>query len=92
MSYSGYDAASDSVQASGYIDLIETGGSCTLTLTSGGRSASGSSTASADATTTTCGAVVVPRSALAAGTWDGVLTYSSPTTVAESSHFSVSVP
>ncbi len=92
LSYSGYDAASASVQASGYIDLIETGGTCTLTLTSGGKTASGSHTASADATTTSCGAVEVPRSSLASGTWDGVLSYSSATTVADSTHFSVVIP
>ena len=52
VSYSGYDSASSTVQASGYIDLIETGGTCTLTLTSGSRTATGSNRATADATTT----------------------------------------
>lgn len=92
VSYFGYDTATTSVRASGYVDVIEAGGACTLTLTSGGKSATGSSRASADASTTSCGELQIPRSALSPGVWDGILAYASPATVAQSQPFTVTVP
>jgi hypothetical protein len=92
VTFSGYDAASSSAQAGGYVDVLESKGTCTLTLSSGSATASATQSASPDASTTSCGAVTIPRSALSSGVWKGVLAYASATTVATSLPIVIEVP
>jgi hypothetical protein len=92
ITFSGYDAAAGAVSVGGFADVIETGGTCTLTLTSGSRTASVSRPATADATTTTCGTLSVPRTQLAAGSWSAVLGYVSPTSSGLSDAVTIEVP
>jgi hypothetical protein len=81
------------VMVGGYVPgVIEDGGTCTLTLTSGSSTATGRTQAHADASTTTCGAVTVAGSRLAAGTWNAVLSYSSPEHRGAASPVTVQVP
>lgn len=88
-----WNATSHEVMVGGYVQgVVEDGGTCTLTLTSGSSRATGSSRAHADATTTTCGAVTVPGSDLAAGTWNAVLSYSSPKHSGKAAAVTVAVP
>ncbi|WP_346619992.1 hypothetical protein [Blastococcus montanus] len=91
--YSGWDPGPGDVVAGGSIsEVIESGGTCTLTLTRDGVVVSGSAEATPDATTTSCGDVRAGGSDLTSGTWDAVLAYESPLSVGESRVFSVVVP
>ncbi len=93
VAWSSYDAASASVQASGYANVVESAGTCTLELTGpGGRTASTTVPALADATTTSCGVMSVPRSQLAAGTWNGTVRYASATSTGAAATTPVEVP
>jgi hypothetical protein len=75
LTYAGFESASGTVQANGYVaGTIEDGGSCTLTLTKGGQQVRATSTSIADATTTSCG-LLETAPGLAAGTWEAVLSY-----------------
>lgn len=61
--------------------IVETGGTCTLTLTSSIGSATVSKAASAEGTSTNCGGITIARSELTAGeTYKAVVKYDSPTT------------
>jgi hypothetical protein len=88
-----WNATTRQVMVGGYVQgVIEDGGTCTLTLTSGSSRAVGHTAAHADATTTTCGAVTVPGSGLAPGTWQAVLSYSSPKHSGAAAPVTVEVP
>jgi hypothetical protein len=73
----GYSAALDLATVTGYLDVVESGGTCAVRLTSGATTVSAEGPATTDATTTAC-AVDVPGSRLASGTWTATLTYASP--------------
>jgi hypothetical protein len=91
LTYAGFEQASGTVQASGFVaGVLEDGGTCTLTLTQGGREVSATSTAAADATTTMCGLLETPPG-IAAGTWDAVLTYESTDAAGRSRSIEVTV-
>jgi hypothetical protein len=91
--YFGFDASSGGVLAGGFVDgVIESGGTCTLTLSRNGAVATGTSQAEPDATTTSCGEVRVDRGSLSSGDWTGVLSYSSRGAAGASQPFSVKVP
>jgi len=92
ITWSGWDDALGGVEVGGYADLVESGGTCTLTLTKGGVTASASRPASADVSTTSCGALSVPGSELSSGTWEAVLTYESPGAAGTSAPVEVEVP
>src|SRR5215218_6032025 len=80
LTYSAWSAADRSVLAGGYVSgVIEDGGVCTLTLTQGSASVTVEGQAMPDASTTVCGGLVVPGNRLTAGTWQGTLSYASPT-------------
>jgi hypothetical protein len=92
LTYAGYDA-DEGVQVSGYVaDLVEQGGTCTLTLTGAGGSASVSSPAQPDARTTTCGHLTVPRADVTPGTWEATLSYRSARSAGTSEAMEVTVP
>jgi hypothetical protein len=71
---------------------VESGGSCTLVLSRGGRIVTVTTKAQPDATTTNCGNLVVGRNKLEAGSWSAVLRYSSPTARGVSEPATVEVP
>ncbi|MGY1644404.1 hypothetical protein ACI782_25135 [Geodermatophilus sp. SYSU D00703] len=92
ITWSGWSDALAGVEAGGYADVVESGGSCTLTLSNGTATASATSAATQDVSSTTCGPLVVPRDELATGTWQAVLSYDSPSTSGESEPVQVTVP
>lgn len=93
LSYTGYDAAAGAVVAGGYAaDVVEEDATCTLVLRRGGVELRGESLGTANVTTTDCGEVRVGGDALTSGTWEAVLSYTSDTSVGESSVGEVVVP
>jgi hypothetical protein len=72
--------------------VVESGGTCTLTLAKGDVVVRQSAPAEPDATTTSCGGISVPRSRLSAGTWSAVVSYESATTQGSSDATEVAVP
>lgn len=93
LSYAGWEDAVRAVEAAGYVSpVVEDGGTCTLELTSDGRTTSTTVAAVADATTTVCPGLSVPGDDLAPGTWTARLEYSSPTTEGTSEPLDVEVP
>ena len=93
LTFLGWDAPTSAVQAGGYVSpAVEAGGVCTLELTQGSRTVTATSAGEPDASTTVCGGLSVPRSKLAAGSWTGVLHYSSKKTSGTSNPATVRVP
>ncbi|MGY1743502.1 MULTISPECIES: hypothetical protein [unclassified Blastococcus] len=91
--YSAWDPIASAFVAGGYVpDVIEDGGTCTLTLSHNGVVLTGESVASADATTTDCAEVRIAAEELAPGPWEAVLGYASAGATGESAPFSVVVP
>jgi hypothetical protein len=78
VTFYGWNPDTQAVEVGGYVTgVVEDGGTCTLTLTKGGKTVTGSTKALPDASTTACGAVTVPGDEVSAGTWRAVLSYSS---------------
>jgi hypothetical protein len=78
VTYAGWDASGGGLEVTGFVSgVVEDGGTCRLTATSGGRTAGQESPGVADATTTSCGTLVIPQAELSPGTWDVVLSYES---------------
>lgn len=75
----------------GFVDAVESGGTCTLTATNGGTTLAGTAAATPDVSTTIC---VVNLSApeAAAGSWQLTMTYDGPSGTAVSDAVSVNVP
>jgi hypothetical protein len=93
ITYSGWNAGSGVVEVGGFVpQLVEAGGSCTLTLTQGAASATASREATPDVSTTACGELTVPGDQLAPGTWSAVLSYESDTASGASDPVEVQVP
>jgi hypothetical protein len=93
VTYSGWDEATKSVQASGYLPgAAEDGGTCTLTLTRGGTTVTGTVAGTANVTNTSCGGLIVPGSRLSSGTWSAVVSYRSSTSSGSSAPVQVTVP
>lgn len=59
-------------------DVIEKEGTCTLTMTKNGVEATTSKAALVNAQSTSCGQLVMSFDKLSTGTWNAVLSYSSP--------------
>ena len=94
VTYAGPSTDGSGTEVSGFVpDLVESGGTCTTTLTSqaGGETHHLSTEAEADASTTICFAVVFPASDLAPGTWDAVIAYESASSAGSSATTSVEV-
>lgn len=92
VTYVDWSATDSVVEAGAYATVVEEPGSCTLKLTSGGRSVTGSITALTDASTMSCGGLTVPRDKLSSGTWTAVVIYESATSVGTSAPVEVVVP
>lgn len=66
------------LKINGYVpEIIETNGSCTVTLTKGSTTASTSKSALQNAQNTSCGQLIIPYTQLSPGLWQAVLSYSS---------------
>jgi hypothetical protein len=79
VTYSGWDADQRVAVVAGFVPgVVQSNGTCTLTLTEGSRSVVVRSPAHPDASTTECGEMSVPGTKLAPGTWRAVLSYRSP--------------
>lgn len=94
VTYSLWDPATASVEVAGYVtDIVESGGTCTLTLTSAGRTVSVTQKATADATTTSCGMLSIPRAKLpGSGALSAVLSYTSSEHAGSAPAVTVEVP
>ncbi|SDH19972.1 hypothetical protein [Klenkia brasiliensis] len=93
VTYSGYDASASAVVAGGVVlGVVEDTGTCSLVLTRGGQRATASASAAPDVSSTACGDLRVDRAQLAPGSWDLVLTYSSPTSTGTSPVQEVEIP
>lgn len=71
------DAGSGYVAAGGYVDVLETGGSCTLEANQGEVTLEVSTAAVVDASTTSCGTLELRDPALTDGEWSVTLRYAS---------------
>ncbi len=82
----------NNLEVNGFVsDVIEGGGTCTLTLTRQGQTVTESKSANPDAQTTTCGMIVVQWSKLSAGTWTAHLAYLSSKYEGKSDSISIEV-
>jgi hypothetical protein len=62
----------------GYVEgVVESGGTCTLTVTRGAVGVSAAAEAIPDASTTSCGTLSIAGTALGSGSWTAVLNYES---------------
>lgn len=74
----GQASAGSDMEFNGYVaGIIEKGGTCTITLASGGAKVTKSRESFDDAQNTSCGLIRVERNKLSAGTWQAVLSYES---------------
>jgi len=68
------------IAVNGYADgVVESNGTCTLTLRKDGVIKTATRPGHANATNTTCGESDIPVTSLSPGTWQATLSYSSPT-------------
>lgn len=93
ITYAAWDATAGGVAVDGFVhSVVEETGTCTLTLTKDGVTATTSVPGARSASTTSCGGAIVPGSDLTPGTWTAVLTYESPTSTASAEPVEVTVP
>lgn len=93
VSYAGWDDATSAVEVNAFVGgVVEEGGTCTLRLTGGDAPVSVEVPAEADASTTTCGLMSTPGTPVPPGTYDAVVTYTSPSASGVSAGTSVEVP
>jgi hypothetical protein len=92
-SFAGWDEVSGTVIAGGYVTgVVEDGGTCTLTLSRGGRDVVVETSGLADASTTACGGLEVAGSSLGGGRWSAVLSYRSGAAAGTAEPVQVDVP
>ena len=93
ITYSGWIDSSVAVEVGAYVaGVAESGGTCTLTLTSGSRSSRAQVSGEPDASSTSCPTMAVPGDELASGPWSAVISYESATTSGQSDPVEVVVP
>jgi hypothetical protein len=92
--YADWDAASSGLLVAAVVtDVVEDGGTCTVTASRDGAQVSVTGSATADATSTTCGEIAVPGSRLGgSGTWSVTVAYRSATAAGASAATDVAVP
>lgn len=79
------DGPGTAFKVNGYIPgIIESDGLCEIKLTSENGQASVSKATLVNAQSTSCGQLIIPYSQLQPGTWQAVLSYSSPTSAGKS--------
>ena len=78
ITYYGWDDAVGGVEAGGIVmGIVESGGTCTLTLTRGSATVDVSVEAIDNVTSTSCPAMTVPGDRLETGSWQATLSYAS---------------
>jgi len=93
LTYYGWVADIEAVEAGGIVmDIVESGGTCTLTLRQGSTSVDVSAEAVDNVTSTSCPAMTVPGDRLAPGTWQATLSYESDTSRGAGDAVEVDVP
>ena len=93
LTYYGWDATAGGVEAAGIVmGVVESGGTCTLTLTKGSTSVDVSAEAVDNVTSTSCPAMTVPGDRLSSGTWLATLSYESGTSQGTGNAVEVQVP
>jgi hypothetical protein len=93
VSWSGWVDDQTGVEVDGFVvGVVESGGTCTLTLTRGETSLSATSAAEPDASTTLCAPLYLAGADVAAGSWDAVLSYTSASSTGVSAPAVVAVP
>lgn len=88
---SGWDASSRTAKVAGYANVVEQGGTCTLSLTAGGTVVTATTTAHPDASTTSCGLILASDPRLTPGPWTATLTYTSSTSTGKSTPLTIEV-
>lgn len=90
---SGPSSDGASFEVSGVVfGIIEDGGTCTFTLTTGSAAVSRSRDGLSDASDTSCGTVDLPTTELPNGAWTATLTYTSSSGTVTSAPAAVTVP
>jgi hypothetical protein len=93
ISYFGWDAHTKEVEVGSFVQgVVESDGSCTLTLTKGTSSVQTTAAAIAAASSTSCTELDTPGSRLPSGSWKAVVTYRSSTSHGSSRAVEVTVP
>ena len=93
MTYVGWNAAAGAVEAAGFLPgVVESDGTCLLTLTNGESSITASVAGTADASSTSCGGLAVPGASVSPGTWEAVVTYESSASRGTSEATQVVIP
>ena len=72
--------------------VVETGGTCVVTMSKGSQQATGRAAALPNAKNTSCGDLRVAGSAVSTGSWTATVTYASPTSSGASAPTTVEVP
>jgi len=92
ITYSGFDPAGPVVEVSAFVpDIAETDGQCSVTVTNGSETATGSGAARPDVAATQCGSIYAALPSGATGDWIAVVTYSSSTSVGSSAPVSIKI-
>lgn len=89
---SGWSTATDAAEVTGYVAVLEQGGTCTARLSRGDVVVEVAQEALPDATTTSCGTISVPHSRLTSGRWDAEIRYGSPVSAGSSERVEITVP
>lgn len=80
------------LQVNGYVpEVIESDGTCTITLTKDGNTATVSKASLQNAQNTSCGQLIIPYAQLSTGTWQAVLSYSSSASAGSSTKTQIEV-
>ncbi|MEN1976820.1 MULTISPECIES: hypothetical protein [unclassified Cellulomonas] len=90
--YAAWNPGTAAVEVGAYAATVESGGRCTLTLTGPGGTATIGVDAVPDASTTVCPGMSLSGPPLTSGTWEAVVTYSSPALTGASDPLTVEVP
>lgn len=93
LTYYGFDKTIPGVEAGGIVmGIVESGGTCTLTLSQGRSSVDVSVEAVDNVTSTSCPAMTVPGDRLTPGTWLATLSYESGTSQGTGDAVEIEVP
>lgn len=93
LTYYGWDATARGVEAGGIVmGVVESGGTCTLTLRQGSTSVDVSVEAVDNVNSTSCPSMTVPGDRLKRGTWQATLSYESSTAQGVGAAEEVEVP
>lgn len=93
VTYSGWVDDSAAVELGAYVaGVVESDGTCSLTLTSGSATVTTQVTAEPDASSTSCPTMAVPGADLAPGNWQAVVAYESAGASGRAAPVTVAVP